>query len=100
MIEENKEAFNDFTKLHFEYSTNQEKYQERFNETGAKILAIMHDYENRLCKSSEGAGYGSYTGNLAEKFQTEIRSHFPLIDNIGIIVTPKETFTLKKISLN
>lgn len=100
MIEENKEVFAEFTKLHFEYSTDREKYQEKFNQEGAEVLKLIHEYENRLCKTSEGAGYGSYTGNLAEKFQSEVRSHFPLIDNIGIIVTKKPVFSLKKINLN
>lgn len=100
MVEENKEVFDNFTKIHFEYSTDQDKYQDKFNKEGEKITELIHEYENRLCKTSEGAGYGSYTGNLAEKFQNEVRSHFPLIDNIGIIVTKKPSFSLKKINLN
>lgn len=97
MIAENKEAFSSFTQLHFEYSTDEDKYQERFNKEGEKIMNIIHEWENKLCSQSEKAGYGSYTGGLAEKFQEEIRRHFPLIDHIGIIVKP--SFSLKKIKL-
>lgn len=89
MLEENKKAFDEFTKAHFEYSTNQEKYQENFNKVGEETLKLINEYENRLCKSSEGAGYGTYTGSLAEKFRNEVKSHFPLIDHIGIIPEPK-----------
>ena len=96
MVSENKEAFNTFTQAHFEYSTDEDKYQEAFNKEGDKILKIIHEYEDKLCKQSEKAGFGNYTVNLAEKFQDEIRSHFPLIDHIGIVVSK---FTLKKISL-
>lgn len=96
MLEENKDIFAEFTRLHFEYSLNQEKNQDAFNSLGEKILRIIQDYENRLCKSSEGAGYGNYTGSLAEKFQNEVRSHFPLIDHIGIIT---KKFEIKKINL-
>ncbi len=97
MLEENKEQFDGFTQKHFEYSIDQEGNQEEFNKEGEKILKIINDYENRLCKTSEGAGYGGYTGNLAEKFQQEVKDHFPLINHIGIITKPK--FFLKKIRL-
>ena len=97
MVEENKELFGKFTKSHFEYSIDQNKNQEEFNEIGAKVLDVMHEWENRLCKTSEGAGYSNYTSGLAEKFQGEIRSHFPLIDHVGIVVTK---FSLKKIKLH
>lgn len=100
MVSENKEAFDQFTRTHFEYSTNEESFQDRFNTEGEKILKIIHEWEDKLCKQSEKAGFSSYTGNLAEKFQNEIRSHFPLIDHIGIIVTTKpqpKNFVLKKL---
>jgi hypothetical protein len=104
MVSENKDAFDNFTRAHFEYSIGNDKQslasdaknQEKFNEEGEKIIKIIHEYEDRLCKHSEGAGFGKYTSNLAEKFQDEIRSHFPLIDHIGIVVTK---FSLKKIKL-
>lgn len=97
MVEENKEVFDSFTKLHFEYSTDEDGLQDKFNKEGGKILDVIHEWENRLCKASEGAGYGTYTGKLAEKFQEEVRSHFPLIDHIGIVAKP--VFSIKKIRL-
>lgn len=104
MVEENKDLFDEFTKAHFEYSIDEDKNQENFNRIGEKVLNITHEWENRLCKTSEGAGFGNYTVNLAEKFQTEIRSHFPLIDHVGIIVSKKpvsttSSFSIKKIKL-
>lgn len=105
MIEENKDLFDEFTKAHFEYSIDEDNNQEGFNKIGKKVLDVIHEWENRLCKTSEGAGFGNYTVNLAEKFQAEIKSHFPLIDHVGIIVTkrnisPTNNFSLKKIKLN
>lgn len=97
MISENKDLFNEFTRSHFEYSIDQNKNQEEFNRIGAKVQDIIHEWENRLCKTSEGAGFGSYTTNLAEKFQGEIKSHFPLIDHVGIVVNK---FSIKKIKLS
>jgi len=96
MVSENKEAFGKFTQIHFEYSIDQDKNQVKFNEEGEKINKIIHEYEDKLCKQSEKAGFGSYTSNLAEKFQAEVKSHFPLIDHIGIIT---DKFSLKKIKL-
>lgn len=97
MVEENKDDFDRFTQLHFEYSTDQDKFQDRFNKEGEAILIIIKEWEDKLCSQSEKAGFGNYTGNLAEKFQDEVRSHFPLIDHVGIIVNK---FSLKKIKLN
>lgn len=96
MVADNKPAFDKFTSLHFEYSTDQEKFQDEFNHEGEAILKIIHEWEDKLCSQSEKAGFGSFTGNLAEKFQDEVRSHFPLIDHVGIIST-KSGFSLKKL---
>lgn len=96
MVSENKEIFDKFAKLHMDYGMDEEKYQEEFNLEGEKILKIIHAWEDKLCKQSEKAGFGSYTGGLSEKFQVEVKSHFPMIDHIGIIV---KKFDLKKIKL-
>ena len=105
MVSENKDIFGKFTKAHFEYSIDQDKNQDTFNDIGENILNIIHEWEDRLCKHSESAGFGSYTSNLAEKFQAEIKSHFPLIDHVGIVVTkkaftPENKFSIKKIKLH
>lgn len=104
MVSENRDLFSKFTKIHFEYSIDQSKNQEEFNKIGGEVLNIIHAWEDRLCKHSEKAGFGKYTANLAEKFQAEIKSHFPLIDHIGIIVGkasshPIDKFSIKKIKL-
>ena len=96
MVSENKEVFGKFPRAHFEYSIDNDKNQENFNKEEENVLKIIHEWEDRLCKQSEKAGFGSYTVNLAEKFQAEVKSHFPLIDHIGIVVNK---FSLKKINL-
>lgn len=96
MVEENKEIFEKFKILHANYDLDDEKYQDEFNIEGQKILDISHVWENRLCKSSEGAGFGTFTVKLAEKFQEELRKAFPLIDHVGIIST-RSTFNIKKL---
>ena len=112
MVKTYKELFDKFAKIHTDYGMDNDKqslaggtskYQEEFNKVGADVLKVIHEWEGRLCSHSEKAGYANYTGNLAEKFQQEVKNHFPLIDHIGIIVKKslpiKSGFSLKKISL-
>lgn len=105
MLEENKDLFDSFAKLHLDYSLNPDTLQKRFNEEGGKILEVVREYENRLCANTERGIYSKFSGGLAEKFQKEVRKHFPLIDHIGLIVenakpSPRPEFTIKRIDLN
>jgi hypothetical protein len=105
MVENNKEAFDAFTRLHFEYTTNPDRYQKKFNQEGEKIQTIIREWEGKLCRTQEKT-YSQYAGGLADKFWGEIRKHYPKIDSIGIIVKdaqPKKevaAFSLKKINLH
>lgn len=103
MVEVNKALFDKFAKIHTDYGLDNDKNREEFNKVGADVLKVIHEWENRLCSHSEKAGYANYTGNLAEKFQQEVKNHFPLIDHIGIIVKKhspvSDGFSLKKIKL-
>jgi sugar-specific transcriptional regulator TrmB len=108
MLRENKDVFDSFTRLHFEYSIDQNGLQKKFNEEGEKVLEVIRDYENRLCANTERGMYNKYSTGLAEKFQTIVKSHFPLIDHVGLIPQqplPTQTkneasFSLKKIKLS
>jgi hypothetical protein len=97
MVENNKEAFASFRMLHDEYALNPDKNQDDFNKDGEKIMKIVREWEGKLCMQSEKGGYGSFTSNLAEKFQAEVRKHFPEINSVGII--RKKAFAIKKIRL-
>ena len=96
MLDNNKELFNAFQQLHFEYEKSQEKLQDQFNAEGKKVMEVVREWENKLCMQSEKGGYSSFTPKLAEKFQAEVKKHFPLIDHIGLQI---ERFSLKKIKL-
>lgn len=106
MITSEKQAFDAFTKLHMQYSMNQDELQEEFNKEGTKIVTIIRDWENKLCSTSDKAGYGGYTSNLSEKFWGEVRKSFPLIDYVGVIVKKKQpeknllNFEIKKIKFS
>ena len=95
MLAQNKKLFDEFRAIHDTYAQAQdtEPLQESLNEVGEKVLEVIREWEDKLCNRSEGSGYAAFTGNLAEKFQQEIRREFPMIDHVGIV-----TFSLKKIS--
>ena len=103
MVRDNKSLFEDFQKIHDEYVLDSSKVQGKFNEKGKLVMGVVRKYEDILCKRSEVNGFGEYTIKLAEKFQNEVRKHFPKIDEVGIkrmIMKPVEktsNFTLKKI---
>jgi hypothetical protein len=99
MIFQNKALFDAFKKLHDQYSLDQEKWQEKFNQVGEEVMTVIRDYEARLCRTSEQGGYNRFTPQLAEKFQDEVKKHFPMIDHVGLIIRQKPKFLLKKISL-
>ena len=96
MLAGNKELFEKYAELEGRYSQDEEAYQEEFNKLGEKVILVTKEWENKLCRQSEKAGYSSYTTALAEKFQNEVKKHFPLIDHVGVVV---KKFTLKRIRL-
>jgi len=106
MLKNEKELFDKFRIIHDTYALNPDSNQGEFNREGEKILTVIQDWENKLCMQSEKAGYAPFTTKLSEKFQSEVRKHFPEIDNIGIIIESKpkikknEKFSIKKISLS
>ncbi|OGM66617.1 hypothetical protein A2962_04370 [Candidatus Woesebacteria bacterium RIFCSPLOWO2_01_FULL_39_61] len=105
MLNENKELFDKFQKLHNDYALNPEPLQEIYNRDGEKILTLIREYENRLCANTERGMYNKYSAGLAEKFQNEVRKRFPMIDHVGLKTennfnqVVSNDFVLKKIKL-
>lgn len=98
MLKDNREIFDSFKNLHDNYALNSQSHQKEFNTQGEKVLQIIREYENRLCTDTERGVYSKYSAKLAEKFQNEVRAHFPMIDHIGLIID-KPAFAIKKIKL-
>lgn len=84
MLEHNKELFDEFKRIHDQFAENPNEYRKAFNEKGQDVLRIVQRYENILCGNSEGGKYGKYSANLSEKFRSQLRGHFPFIDQIGM----------------
>jgi len=103
MLEANPDLFKEFKLVHDNYSIEQERIQDKFNEIGAKVMEIVNEWENKLCRQSEKGGYSQFSPKLAEKFRDELRKLFPYIDHIGIQVSYapilNNEFSLRKINV-
>lgn len=84
MVASNKALFDEFKVIHDKYAENDERWKEKFNEVGKKVVEIIRDYEVRLCAHSEGGQYGRYANKLADKFWEEVRKMYPRIDFVGV----------------
>lgn len=101
MLADNKELFDEFRIIHDAYNLDS-SHQDEYNQKGKPVIELIREYEDRLCGRSEGSGYAAYSGNLAEKFWTEIRRDFPMIDRVGVVIrkaNPQPDFDLKKIEM-
>jgi hypothetical protein len=108
MLDENKEAFAAFRKLHDAYANDTKGLQREYNEAGSKIQDIVREYDDRLCRNTERGQYSTFSGGLSEKFHAEVKKIFPMIEHIGLV--PQEAvqapppsqspaFAIKRISL-
>lgn len=84
MIDKNLEVFGQFQDIHDKYAFNPLKWQGEYNETGSKVVAIIRDWERKLCRESERGQFGKYSANLADKFWNLVRKDFPKIDFVGV----------------
>lgn len=86
MLDQNKEVFDEFRKMHDLYAKDPQKYQDQFNQIGYDIQDLVQRYENMLCSNSESSGKGKFTSALSEKFQAEVKKEFPKYSQIGMIL--------------
>ena len=100
MLADNKSVFDSFKKLHDKYALNPDLHQKELNKKGEKVLMLVREYENRLCANTERGVYSKFSTQLAEKFQNEVHTHFPMVVSIGLAPIDKDLFTIKKINLS
>ena len=84
MVDENLKLFGQFQDIHDKYALNPDIWQTKYNEIGEQIVAIIRDWERRLCRESERGVYGKYSATLADKFWNLVRKDFPKIDFVGV----------------
>lgn len=84
MVAAHADEFKKFRDAHDHYVLDPQKWEKEFNRIGKKILPIMQEWENRLCRESENGKFSKFTPTLSEKYWDYIRRHFPRIDYIGV----------------
>lgn len=84
MLRQNESVLSDFKILHDKYEKDPDKYQDEFNQEGAKILELIDRYERMLTSHTENSGYGKYSANLSDKFRSAVKTIFPKLDFIGV----------------
>jgi hypothetical protein len=84
MLDENEVLFADFKVLHDKYADDQEKWQREYNEQGKPVIKLIQDWERRLCGQMERGNNAVFSSTLADKFWTEVRAFFPMIDFVGV----------------
>ncbi len=87
MLKKNRELFIKFKITHDMYANDKKTWSNQFNEEGVKVLEIVREYEDILCRHSEQGKYGKFSANLAEKFWSEVRKNYPLIDFVGVKIS-------------
>ena len=87
MVTKHENEFDDFQEIHNKYMKDPKKWQEKFNEDGARILEIIREYENKLCGHMEITANATYSASLAEKFRNEIKKYLPKLDMIGVKIS-------------
>lgn len=86
MRAENKHIFDEFLFIHNLYKANKKANQVVFNEQGVVVRHIIEDWDRRLCKTMEKGNNATYSARLSEKFWAEVRTLFPLIDFVGVVI--------------
>jgi len=81
MYKYNKPQFLAFVKLNL---TKDFSYE--FQTTWEIIKNLLQDIENELFKSIEQSQYKAFSGWLYKKYDNLIKSLFPYINNVGVIV--------------
>ena len=84
MIDQNKDVFDKFFKIHDLYVLDPKANQTEFNAVGRQVQDIIRDYERKLCKTTESCQYSKFSTNLSEKFWGEVRAKYPKIDFVGV----------------
>lgn len=83
MLVQNEKMFADFKKIHDHYEA-QVIDQAEYNRHGLKVVDVIRDWDRRLCSAMGRGAFSKYSEQLSDKFWSEVRKDYPLIDKVGI----------------
>lgn len=84
MRQQNESLFKKFKDIHDSYQQDRDANEEKFHEVGGQVVAIIRDWERKLCSGMGRTRYGHYSAGVAEKFWDLARKEFELIDMVGV----------------
>lgn len=89
MWEAHKDTLSSFQDVHDEYKANQRKVsvKAKFDEIGKEARKIMEEWDSRLCQQMERGHNSVFSAKVSEKFWTEVKKDFPLVDLVGVEIT-------------
>jgi hypothetical protein len=83
MIADHEAKFASFKEVHDKYALDSKTWQKEYNQQGAEIVDLIRNYEQKLCMGQEKGNKSVFSSKLADKFWTEVKAFFPLIDFVG-----------------
>ncbi len=83
-MNDNQSVFNNFKPIHDGYQTDRKQWSQRFHAEGQQVVDVIREWERRLCSGMERGNNAVYSAKLAEKFWSEVKKEFPLIERVGV----------------
>jgi len=83
MINQNKELFENFSKVYKQFEKEPEKFKEEFNTIGREVNVVVRRTDNKLCAQTEQSNYNKFSMGLSDKFWEMVRENYPYIDKVS-----------------
>ncbi|MDF2379430.1 MAG: hypothetical protein P1V18_04385 [Candidatus Gracilibacteria bacterium] len=87
MFEAHRDDFMRFMLVDNMYAQDKRGMKAQFDEEGAQIKQIVHNWEDKLCKQMESGKNGVFSSKLGEKFHLEVTKYLPHFHEIGMKIT-------------
>ena len=88
LLKTNQEAaYNEFSRIHAAFAAEPDKYRDEFNRVGRDFVSLVRSYERRLCAGMERTNNSMYSTGVSETYWKLVRKDFPLIDQVGVVVS-------------
>jgi len=83
MINQNKELFDNFSRLYDLMQQDEQKYKNEFNVIGKKVNVVVRRTDNKLCAQTELSQFNKFSISLSNKFWEIVRENYPYIDKVS-----------------
>lgn len=84
MVEQHQAMFESFKVVHDGYKQDPKTWSTRFHEEGREVVAVIREWERRLCSGMERGKNSVYSAKLAEKFWAEVKGYLSHIEKVGV----------------